>query len=181
MNLLDRTPVNSITSTARCFTPRDASFASPASFLTQRVETSASPARSFTPRIEASASSTFTPRTKVFLLISTLLFLNVLTGLNPAFAQGIEVSNRGFGSGPSGFTISLFDHRFDQNTSITIVAVAVSLFISAGLYQRVVLRQCNCFCGPAKCECACGCNNRCPCSRRDKSAHNDHARHTHWN
>lgn len=169
MNLLDRTPVNSITSTARWFTPRSASFASPAILLTQRLATSASPARSFT------------PRTKVFLLISTLLFLNVLTCLNPAFAQGIEVSNRGFGSGPSGFTIRFFDHRFDQNTSITIVAVAVSLVISAGLYQRVVLRQCNCFCGPAKCECACGCNNRCPCSRRDKSARNDHARHSHWN
>ena len=75
---------------------------------------------------------------------------------------------------------TIFGHHLNNTQSIALGGTLVALICSAFLFQRVILRTCNCCCGPGKCECGCGCKSDCPCFYRDKSEHNDQARRRHY-
>jgi hypothetical protein len=99
------------------------------------------------------------------------------TSLVPASAQSIGIGGDAIQVDTS-FGMTIFGYHLNNHQTITLFAVVAALVCSYFLYQRVVMRECGCCCGPGKCECGCGCRQTCPCFYRDKSAHNDRARRT---
>ena len=119
-----------------------------------------------------------------FALLGSVLCLTCAATCEPATAYPISIMGNMFSlevhnGEVSGSTI--FGYRLNNTQSIALGGTVVALLCSGFLFQRVLLRTCNCCCGPGKCECGCGCKNTCPCVYRDKSAHNDQARRRHYN
>lgn len=69
----------------------------------------------------------------------------------------------------------------DHNTLAYLFLLGAAVLAAFSIKQLILsvgMGICDCWCGPGKCECGCGCKAPdCPCFHRDKSAHNDEARH----